>query len=181
MSKMMKSLMVGAIIVVPLLVIIFWWIGIMNQETGLRNLFTAKMSERTATYDKIWKTWTQKGKIAVRNDSSFQRIVQLQMDGQKDGEQVTWKWIQQSNPAATFAEVSVLYKELSRYVEAAREEFFEQEKTLQDIKLQHDNLRTKFPSSIVVGGKQPLPYKPITSDRTDDVIRTGKDNNTDVF
>jgi hypothetical protein len=181
MTKLVKSIMIGSIIIVPLLVLIFWIIGIKNQEVGLRNLFTAKHSERTTTYDKIWKTIAQKGKIAVKNDSSFQRVVQIQMTGHQDGENVTWKWIQQSNPTATYGEVSILYRDLSRAVEATREEFNEQEKVLQDIKLQHDNLRSKFPSSLVVGGKSELPYRPITSDRTDDVIKTGKDNNVEVF
>jgi hypothetical protein len=30
-------------------------------------------------------------------------------------------------------------------------------------------------------GRTRLTYKPITSDRTDEVIKSGKDNNVDVF
>ena len=53
-----------------------------------------------------------------------------------------------------------------------------------DIVLAHDNIMTKFPSGFILSsfmGRTRLTYKPITSDRTDDVIKTGKDNDTKVF
>jgi hypothetical protein len=59
-----------------------------------------------------------------------------------------------------------------------------QEKMIMDIVLAHDNIMTKFPSGFILSsfmGRTRLTYKPITSDRTDDVIKTGKDNDTKVF
>lgn len=182
MTKLVKSLIIGSIIIIPILIFIFWAIGVANQEVNLRNTFNAKFTERTAIYDnKVFKTIAGKAQVAVRNDSSFIAVVNAQMNGQKDAPGLFMKWIQQSNPAATFTSVSALYQDLSRTIEAVRTEFVESEKTLMDIKLQHDNLRKKFPSSIIVGGRKELVYKPITSDRTDDVIKTGKDNNTNIF
>lgn len=165
------------------LTLVFGFIGFNNNEVDLRNQFTQKTTERTAFYDKMWKTINQKGQIALRNDSSFRNNVELIMAGRKDAEGIFMKWVQESNPNANFQEVSALYKDLSRSVEAEREGFFQQEKVLQDIKLQHDNLLSKFPSSFYgwVLGKKKLDYKPITSDRTDEVIKTGKDNDVKLF
>lgn len=159
------------------------FISFSNQEITYKTQFKQKMLERTAFYDAMWKTFAQKANIAVKNDSAFQNIVNIQMSGQKDGEQVMWKWVQQSNPAATFTEVSALYKDLSRTIEAKREEFKNLEKSLQDIQAQHTFLIDRFPGSFynMFLGRTHIEYKPITSDRTDEVIKTGKDNDTKLF
>ena len=93
------------------------------------------------------------------------------------------KWVQESNPNANYDQVSELYKDLSRSVEGQRDGFFMQEKMIQGIVLEHSNLLGKFPGSFynIFFGRKPLEYKPITSDRTDDVIRTGKDNDVKLF
>ncbi len=181
--KSFKSLAIAAVSVIFLLVIIGNVISTSNKEVDLRTAFNQKMTERTAFYDKMWKTISQKTQIAIQNDSSFKRVVDMQVTGQKNGENVMWAWVKQSNPAATFSEVSALYKDLGRSIEAEREGFFQQEKVLQDVKLQHDRLRNRFPSNIIMSilGRKELPYKPITSDRTDGVIKSGKDNDVKLF
>lgn len=178
-----KKWAVIGIIAVLILTFSGCFISKSNQEIDLRNTFTQKKSERVTIYDKMWKTLSGKSQVALRNDSSFRTIVNIQMQGQKDGEGVMWKWIQQSNPTATYGEVSALYKDLSRSIEAYRNEFADIEKTLQDVKLQHDNLITKFPGSLILWilNRKKLEYIPITSDRTDEVFKTNKDNNVNVF
>lgn len=155
-----------------------------NSEVRLRNHFTQKYSERTAFYDKMWKTLSQKGQIALKNDSSFRQNIDIIMQGRKDAPDLVMKWITETNPNANYSEVSALYKDLSRAVEAEREGFFYQEKMLQDIKLEHDNLVDVFPSSVVlaiVGRNKHLDYKPITSTLTENVMIAGKDDNVKVF
>jgi len=58
-----------------------------------------------------------------------------------------------------------------------------EEKMIQNVVLEHNNLIEKFPGSLwnAFLNRKHLEYKPITSDLTDDVIRTGKDNNVNVF
>ena len=91
-----------------------------------------------------------------------------------------WAWVQQSNPTATYGEVSKLYQDLSRAVEGEREGFFEQEKVLQDVIRQHSNLTEKFPGSFYnfFLNRKELSYTPVKSDQTEEVMKTGKDNNT---
>jgi len=178
-----KWLAILAIIFVPLLIFGGCTVTNLNKEVKLRNSFTQKFSERTAAYDKMWKVISQKSQIALRNDSSFRQNIDIIMSGRKDAPQVFFKWVTETNPNANYSEVADLYKDLSRAVESNREQFFEQEKFLQDIKLQHDNLLDVFPGSVIftLFNRKRIDYKPITSDRTDDVIKTGKDNDTKVF
>jgi predicted S18 family serine protease len=104
------------------------------------------------------------------------------MEGRKDAPQVFMKWITESNPNANYSEVSVLYQDLSRSVEAQREGFFNEEKVIQDVVKQHKNHIQKFPNSFynIFMGRQALVYKPITSTRTDEVMKTGKDDNVSL-
>ena len=154
-----------------------------NEEISLRNSFEQKYNERTAFYDKMWKTLSQKSQIALKNDSSFWQNVNIIMAGRKDAPQLFMKWVTESNPNANYSEVSILYQDLSRAVEAQREGFFVEEKYMQDIVMQHSNLIQKFPGSFynIFFGRSKLNYKPITSTITDEVIKTGKDDNVKLF
>lgn len=169
--------------ILTILILIGSIISFSNNEIMLRTTFNQKISERTAFYDKMWKTLAQKSQIALKNDSSFKENVNIIMAGRKDAPQVFMKWVTETNPNANFNEVSALYKDLSRATEAQREGFFQEEKVLQDIKAQHNIAISSFPNSLFnkFFGRKPLEYKPITSDITDEVIKTGKDNNVKLF
>lgn len=153
-----------------------------NTEIDLRNTFDQKIDERTSFYDKMYKVIAQKSQIAVKNDESFRQNINIIMEGRKDAPQVFMKWITESNPNVNYSEVSVLYQDLSRSVEAQREGFFNEEKVIQDVVKQHKNHIQKFPNSFynIFMGRQPLVYKPITSTRTDEVMKTGKDDNVSL-
>jgi hypothetical protein len=178
-----------SILIIGLVVIVGGWIVIStislnNDYKKQTNLFGQKMLERTAFYDNMWKTITQTAKIAAKNDSSFARNINVIMSGRKDGDQVMMKWIKEANPNSNFQEVSKMYQTLQRVVESKRNEFFEQEKMIMDVKLQCDNTLSTIGGGTIlrkIFGYKYLQYKPITSDRTDDVIKTGKDNNVDLF
>lgn len=154
-----------------------------NDEVDLRNRFKQKMDERTAFYDKMWKTISQKSQIAIKNDSSFTNNINVIMTGRKDAQGIFMKWVQESNPNANYEAVSSLYADLSRAVEGQRDGFFMEEKMIQGIVLEHDNIMSKFPSGFILSifGRSKLNYKPITSDKTDGVIQSGKDNDVSVF
>lgn len=182
-KKIIKTLVILAIIIIPVLVGIGYFVSVSNREVELKNVFNQKINERTSFYDKMWKVLNQKSQIAVKNDSSFRQNINIIMTARKDADQVFMKWITESNPNANYGEVASLYRDLSRSVEAEREGFFQEEKLIQDVKLQHDNLLNRFPSGIILSilGRKELVYKPITSDRTDEVMQVGKDNDTKMF
>lgn len=165
--------------VISLIILISGFISFSNTEINLRNTFDQKIKERTAFYDKMHKVVSQKSQIAIKNDESFRKNIDVIMSGRKDSEQVMFKWITETNPNANYQEVSALYKDLSRAVESQREGFFIQEKVLQDIVRQHTNHLQLFPNSLYNGffGREILVYTPIQSNLTEEVMKTGKDNN----
>lgn len=158
-------------------------VTVSNGETLLRNRFEQKIDERKAFFDKMHKIIAQKSQVSVKNDSSFRKNVEIIMAGRKDAEGTFMKWIQESNPNADYKEVAALYKDLSRSIEAEREGFFVQEKVIQDIVREHKDLIRTFPSNIFmwVLGRHELNYTPISSDFTDEVFKTGKENDINLF
>src|SRR5690606_32248210 len=139
-----------------------------------------KIDQRTAFFDKMYKVLNQKTQVAVKNDSSFRRNVEIIMSGRRDAEGLFMKWITETNPNANYDQVSILYQDLSRAIEAQREGFFNEEKVLQDLNREHKNLLRVFPTGFILKtilGREEFGYKPITSDITEEVITTGKENN----
>jgi hypothetical protein len=181
--KKITVILVFGIASLMFLVLFFSGVAFSNREVDLRNSFEQKMDERTAFYDKMWKTLAQKSEIALKNDESFARNVNVIMEGRKDAGDLFMKWVQESNPNANYEAVAALYGDLSRAVEAQRDGFFLEEKMIQDIVREHKNHLQKFPGNLWNSffGREPLEYKPITSDRTDEVIRSGKDNEVNLF
>lgn len=158
-------------------------IGYYNQAIELKNTFNQKKDERAAFYDKMSKIISQKAKVAQRNDSSFKDVVNSIMGAREDGPNVMFKWIKESNPSVTFTEVSKLFADLSRTIESQREGFFEEEKMIQDVVKQHNNLLERFPANLILGflGIEHLKYTPIQSSYSKKVMESGIDDNTEVF
>lgn len=179
-----KNLVIVGIIAIPLLILISATSSLYNQEVKVRNLFKAKMTVRTAFFDNMWKTISGVKDVAVKNDESFQRNVEIIMSNRQDAPDLVMKWIKESNPNANYEQVAAGYRNLSRVIEAKRSEFTNLEKEITSVVNVHDDLISVFPSGVILKtffGVKPIEYKPITSDRTDEVMRTGKDNNVNVF
>lgn len=167
----------------PLIFLISTYSSFNNKEVDLRTTFDMQMTNRTSLFDKMWKMIAQKAQVTKAYDSSFLRIVNAAMDPRKDGAGIMMKWVKESNPTLQANTVQELYKDLSRTIESERNSFFEREETLASIKQQHSKFLRSFPNNLynVFMGRKELEYKPITSDRTDDVIKSGKDNDIQVF
>ena len=82
-KSIVKIAVIGAIVIF-VFSLISGFIGFSNKEVDLRNRFTQKITERTAFYDKMWKTLSGKSQVALKNDSSFAKNVNAIMAGRKD-------------------------------------------------------------------------------------------------
>lgn len=154
-----------------------------NKEVTIVNKFNKQTSERNTLFDMMYKTITQKTEIAFMNDSSFRKNITIIMDNRKDGEQIMWKWLQEINPNANYQEVSALYKDLSGYIALQRDRLFQIEKSMQNLKLEHDNLRRLFPTNISMYllSREELEYKPFLNEYTLKSIKEGQENNLKLF
>lgn len=157
--------------------------SIYDTNVGYNADYKQLINDRSSAYDNIMKTIKQKGMVAKANDTAFRAVVNAMVSGQKDGENLTMKWIQQSNPAASFSEVSALYKDLSRQIEGDRKTIVEKERKIGLLVSEQEKLLNGFWANMFFKNEVRLStlYKPITSSAMEEINKTGKDDNTSVF
>lgn len=174
-----KLLVIGSIVVVFFLMIAGVWISANNQEVSLRNQITAQQKVCEAFYDKLWKVIAQKAQVAEQYKDAFKEIYPDLIAGRYGNEKggTLMKWITESNP--TF-DVS-LYKDLSASIEGERAGFFMEQQMLIDLDREHKTIRQTFPKNIFIGGRTDVPITIITSDQTEKIYKTGKENDVDIF
>lgn len=181
----MTKILISLGVVVGIFVIVAIWaagtfISIGNQEIGLRNQFSAQIKANEVIFDKVWKVLQQKAGVTEKYANDFRKIYSEVMDKRYAGnDQLMFKWIQEANPNFSVD----MYKDLSLSIESNRAEFARVQQKLIDIKREHDDLRLKFPSSLVCSfkGVKELELKLVTSSKTEEAFKTGKEDSVSLF
>lgn len=173
------GIIIGLTVGLFVLITTISWVSANNNEISLRNQIEAQKQTCQAFYDKLWKVISQKAQVAEQYKTAFKEIYPELIAGRYGDEKggTLMKWITESNPNFDVS----LYKDLSASIEAERAGFFMEQKKLIDLDREHKNLRQKFPSSIFVGSRPDVEYTIITSDKTEEVYKTGKENDVELF
>jgi len=151
---------------------------IYNKSVIISNQYSQKTVERKGFYDKLWKTFLQKEKITNINKDVFIEVAKIQMENRKDGQNVTWKWVQE-NTQIPYEQFTKFYADLSSFVEDQRKEYYALEKECQALAISHNMLIDTFPNNYY---NRLLKIKPIEftygflSDSTNKVFTTKNEN-----
>lgn len=178
---MAKSLLVGCLI---LFVVVgglaCTGISLFNSEVSIRNQAEAQQDVCKLYQDKMWKVVAQQAQIAETAKDAFMKIYPKIMSERYSNARggALMSFIQEQNPNFDLR----LYEKLSVSVEAQREGFFREQSKLRDLARQHKSLLENFPGvALTMIGRTPVQIQLITSDKTDDVYRTGKENDINLF
>ena len=162
-----------------ILVLIITWISSSNREIDLRNKITAQQKNLEVVFDNTWKIISQQAQVTDKYKDSFREIYQGLMNeryGEGD-KQSLMRWVTESNPNF---DASVFTKLMSS-IEAQRESFTTEQTKLLSFKNSHDNVIDKFPSSLFVGGRGKIEVNVVTSGKTEEVFKLGKENDVKMF
>jgi hypothetical protein len=118
-----------------------------NTSKIYHNNYQQKVEEKQGYYDKLWKTFYEKKRIANLNKDVFRDITIIIMENRRDGENVTWKWMQE-NQHIPYGEYTKFYSELSAFIHSQREGYFAIEKQCQQIARGHNTLVDTFPNNL---------------------------------
>jgi len=155
-------------------------VGWHNTEIELRNQYEAQVDANKAIYDEVWKVIKQKAQITDKYADDFKEIYAGLMEQRYQGEAKgapMFKFIREQNPQFS----TDMYKDLSDAISAQRAKFTMVQLRLRDIKREHDNLRLRFPSALVVGSRPELEVVLVTSKKTKQTFETGEENEVDLF
>jgi hypothetical protein len=168
------------IFVIGAFITLAWGVSTYNGIQGVQNTIKAKQEDNKSEFDNMWKKIAQVAQVTEKDRSSLMDIF-IKHAGARttDSGGSLAKWVQESVPNIS----SEGFNNLSNIIVASRDRWTMRQKELLDLKREHDNYRTKFPSNILCGlfGIQEVKVQIITSDKTDKTFETGKDNDTKVF
>jgi len=180
MSTGLKIGLIGLILgAVFLVVVVPMWISAHNKDKSLRNLAAAQEDVCKMVFDETWKIISQQAQVADEYKEAFRQIFSELMEGRYGNARggSLMSWITEQNPEFD----SALYIKIQSSIESQRHKYTEAQKMLRDIKLQHDDLRTKLPTSIFVGGRPVLEVTIVTSSKTENVYEEAKEDDINLF
>jgi len=156
------------------------FVSIMNQEVGLRNTITAKQKDNENEYDAMWKKISQVAQVTNAQKEALKEIFVSHAQartGNNGG--AIMKWVQESCPNVD----TTTFNNLQNIITSSRDRFVMRQKELIDFKREHDNLIDKFPSKLICSilGKNKIEIQIVTSTRSDNAFKTGKDDDVTVF
>lgn len=176
MNKHKAKLAIGGSIA-AIFILVFWMMSISysNKEITLREQIATQQEVLKDFHTVVWKVLQEKANITDKYKGDFQEvyssIMQERYSG-KEGQGNLFSFVMESNPQFDVT----LYHDLATTVEAKRTEYFNEQKKLRDLKMQHDLLLERFPGSLFVGGREKVQIQTLSSDKTEQTFQTGKDN-----
>lgn len=168
---------VGALV---LLILFMYGVSVNNKEVVLRNTITAKQKDNTNEYDNMWKTIAQTAQVTDAQKNALKEIFVAHAQARAvESKNLLMAWIKESIPNVDTS----TFNKLMSIITGARDRFTMRQKELIDIKREHDILLDKFPSSMILSilGRQKIEITIVTSTRTEEAFKTGKDDDVDVF
>lgn len=171
------SLGVLGILGIILIISIIMYFSISNSEIQLRQQITAQQQKNTAVFDEMWKVISQQAGVADQYKTAFKDIFPELIAGRYKSGGELMKWIQEQNP--TFD--TKLYDKLMTTITGQRKMFTANQEVLIDLQRQHSTMLKTFPNSVFIGSRPEIKITIITSTRTDETFKSGKDDDINLF
>jgi len=172
---------VGVVLLAVALLIGGMWVSYNNQEIRLRNTINAKSIDNRQEMDNMWKKISQAAQVTDAQKNALKEIFVAHAEARggvsKGGANPLMTWLQESVPHVD----TTTFNNLQNIITASRDSWTMRQKELLDLSREHNNALTLFPSSLFVGGRPKIDVQIITSSRTEETFKTGKDDDTTVF
>lgn len=174
---------IGVVLVMALVIVIggIADFSYFTNATRLENTINAKQLSLQTDFDNMWKTIDQTAQVTMKDRQTLSDIIVGNSNARNTGgKDAMMNWIKEAVPNIS----SEGFLRLQNIIVASRQDFTMRQKELIDLNREYTNLVTVPPSSIfltVIHGKKPLNIKIVTSTRTEETFKTGKDDNTKLF
>ena len=182
---MSKWVAVGLVVVVLAFIVVLVCamtvMSIYNREVALRTAIEQKQVDNKSEFDNMWKKISQVAQVTDAQKNALMEIFQGYAKARSGGDNknLLMTWLQESVPNVD----TTTFNNLQNIITGSRDSFTMRQKELLDLKREHDKLLRSFPSNIILGmfGKKPIDVVIVTSTKTDESFKTGKDDDINVF
>lgn len=177
---MNKNILISAgVVLVLIAVYVLMSISYSNKEVELREQVNTQQEVIKLNYDKMFKVIAQVAQVPEQAKKTFSEIYPALIEGRYSNARggSLMSWVQEHNPEFDWS----LYKKVQTAIESNRQEFFIEQKKLEDFQRQHAVLLQKFPGSFFLAGIDPIEIQTVTSAKTKQTFETGEENDINVF
>ena len=147
-----------------------------NRFTELSNKYIAGLSANEAVYDAMWKIIQQEGQVVDKYSSDFRENFAGLMSARNYGGEMM-KWIQESNPAFS----QDMYVKMQSTIESQRTKFTKNQVMVIDYNRELNNMKMKIPSRWFLQSRVIPELIVVTSTKTEETFKAGKEDNIDLF
>lgn len=161
---------------------VIWGIGVRNEANRLREGITAKEQANTTVFDNMWKKISQSAQVTDAQKDALKEIFIGYAEARSGGGGGSeGSFINAVHEAVPQVDVSV-FRNLQNIIVGARDEWTGNQIALVDMGREYNTLLTTFPANMLLGalGFQRIDVKLVTSSRTTEAFKTGKDDDTDL-
>ncbi|MBE6188705.1 MAG: hypothetical protein E7143_06250 [Rikenellaceae bacterium] len=171
-------LVVAIICAVVVLLLIILYFVYNNREVALRKEAEAQRGKIESVYDTMWKVLKQEAGVTEQYRQTFEKIYPALIAGRYSGNgSELVKMIQESNPAFD----TKLYDKLMQAIEVQRAYFASAQQRMLDIIRERETLLESLPSKWFISNKSKIDYTVISSEKTQSVMTTRREDDVDLF
>jgi len=148
---------------------------IYNTSSIYQNQNTQLNQSKETFYDNMWKSYQLTDNVVIQNKETLLEVTKIVMNARKDGDKLTWKWLQENQPIP-YSEFTKFYGHLIEFIQTQRAGLLAIENQAQQVAQQNNTLLDTFPNVLYnkVLNMPHIQYKPgFTSTKTQDVFETG--------
>lgn len=174
---------IAGIFLIISLFLLVWYMGVNNTDARLRAEIAAEQKNCEIIYDEMWKVIKEQAQVPDAFKDDFKNVWKEIVSGNAtQAKSVFSAYVTRFNPQFT----PELHSKLMTTIEHERKSFTQAERKIIDKKREHDVFRTKMPVNsslgrMVFGTFSEIEIHLVTSDKTEDAFKTGKDDKLDIF
>ncbi len=166
------SLFIIAAIV--LAVVFSMWVSYNNAEVGIRKTIEAKQKDNENVYDNFWKKLKEISGIPDKERETAKALfVDYAAARTPGGEGKLMKFVKEAVPPTVTPD---LYKQLMNTVTNSRDDWVANQRRLLDLNRERNVLIESMPQKWFITNTTPIDVVIVTSTRTAEAFRTGKDD-----
>jgi hypothetical protein len=179
MSKGLIALIACGAMLAFVFMLLLWAMGVSNKEAQMRNQIVAKQKDNTSEYDNTWKKITQAAQVTDAQKQALMEIIVGNSKARNNGGGSLATFVHEAVPNVDTS----TFNQLMNIITSSRDGFTMRQKELLDFKRAHDNMIDTMPGGLVLSflGRQKIDVTIVTSTRTDNAFKSGKDDDVDVF
>ena len=179
-NKTIIALVIAGVAAVTAFVFLASGVSIYNDQARLKNLYEMKIKSNEAEFDNMWKKLQQTAQIPDAQKEAFKDVFTSYAKARTvEGQGRVMAWVKEAIPNYN----GKIFTKLMNIVIGSRDGWTSRQNELVDIARQYNANLVVFPKNILlpIFGFAKIDPKIITSSRTEETFKTGKDDDVTLF